>query len=196
MAAPATSPQWIGSPCSVLQWNPVSAAFHPGILQYSLNNVIKPLLFFRGICDVKVEDEEVLRIGSTPGSRRFMLSLYLLPENIARQDGFSEVIALGSKCGKPLLLTLGITRIVEQESLELLLWGSADQREWIVLAAFPKKFYCGDYPLLLDLARHPEVRFLRSQWKLSCWGYGAEATPLFGFYLTAEDPKLQAVGAA
>jgi hypothetical protein len=109
-----------------------------------------------------------------------MLATCLLPEKVARQDGWSEAVPLGSNRSKPLLVTLCITRIVEQESLEL--------------AVFPQKFYCGDYTMLLDLTKHPDVRYLRSQWKMSCWGRGYEATPLFGFYLTAEDPKVRAVG--
>jgi hypothetical protein len=123
-----------------------------------------------------------------------MLATCLLPEKVARQDGWSEAVPLGSNRSKPLLVTLCITRIVEQESLELSLWGSADQQHWKPLAVFPQKFYCGDYTMLLDLTKHPDVRYLRSQWKMSCWGRGYEATPLFGFYLTAEDPKVRAVG--
>jgi hypothetical protein len=125
-----------------------------------------------------------------------MVTTYLLPENVARQDGSSAEIALESNRSKPLLLTLGITRIVEHESLELSLWGSADKESWKRLAAFPKKYYCGTYSLVLDLARYPEVLYLRAQWKMSCWGRGEEPIPLFGFYLRAEEPKLQAMGAA
>jgi hypothetical protein len=121
-----------------------------------------------------------------------MLKMVLLPENVARQDGSSEIVALGSERSKPLLLTLGVTRIVEQESLELSVWGSADQQDWKSLAVFPKKFYCGTYSLLVDLTEHAEVRYLRAQWKMNCWGRGEEPMPLFGFYLTAEEPKLQA----
>jgi len=124
-----------------------------------------------------------------------MLATYLLPENVARHDGSSSIIALGSDRSTALLLTLGITRIAEQGSLELSLWGSADQRSWKPLSAFTKKFCCGTYTLLLDLARHPEVRYLRAQWKMSPWGRSDESPALFGFYLKAEDQKLQAVGA-
>jgi hypothetical protein len=46
----------------------------------------------------------------------------LLPENVAQQDGAGAAIALDSARGKPLLLTLGITRIVELESLEVSVW--------------------------------------------------------------------------
>jgi hypothetical protein len=118
----------------------------------------------------------------------------LLPENVAQQDGAGAAIALDSARGKPLLLTLGITRIVELESLEVSVWGSPDSRNWKLLQAFPRKAYCGTYSMALDLSRYREVRHLRAQWKMIRWGRG-QIAPLFGFYLLAEDPVLHAVSA-
>lgn len=122
------------------------------------------------------------------------MSKHLLPEKVARQDGSGAVIALEEACGKPLQITLGITHSMEQESLEISLWGSADNRNWKLLETFPKKFYCGTYSQLVDLSRRREVRFLRAEWKMKRWGYG-ETTPLFAFYLTLEEAKLAAAGA-
>jgi hypothetical protein len=119
---------------------------------------------------------------------------YILPENVAREDGTGAVVALEAGRGKPLLLTLGITRIIEQESLEISVWGSPDRDRWRLLEKFPQKFYCGTYALGLDLARHSDFRYLRAEWKMSRWGAG-HLTPLFGFYLRMEAPKLQVVGA-
>jgi hypothetical protein len=119
---------------------------------------------------------------------------YLLPECVARENGSGPDIALGASHSKPLLLKLGIHRIVEQESLEISIWGSPDQQTWRQLDVFPQKFYCGTYSLLLDLTRHTDVRFLRAIWKMGCWGPGAE--PLFGFHLSVEEAKMQAAGAA
>ena len=123
-----------------------------------------------------------------------MQSTLILPENIARQDGSSADIPLETGRGKPLLLTLGITRIVEQESLEISVWGSTDKEDWRLLGTFPRKYYCGTYPMLLDLSRHADVRYLRAQWKVSRWGRG-ETTPLFDFYLSAEETRVQAARA-
>lgn len=124
-----------------------------------------------------------------------MKSTYLLPESIAQQDGAGAEVALHADRGMPMQLTLGITRIVEQESLEVSVWGSADRQNWRQLTVFSRKFYCGTYPVLLDLTSHADVRYLRAQWKMSRWDR-AETTPLFGFYLLAQEPKLQAAGAA
>jgi hypothetical protein len=122
------------------------------------------------------------------------MPMFLLPENVARQDGLGTDCTLGSDCGKTLLLTLGITRTMEHESLEISIWGSSDRRDWKLLQVFPQKFYCGTYSLVLELTGHPDVRHLRASWKMNRWGQG-DSVPLFGFYLKAEEARLQAVGA-
>jgi hypothetical protein len=85
------------------------------------------------------------------------------------------------------LLTLGITRIIEQESLDVAVWGSADNVEWGAkpVVSFPQKFYCGTYQILLDLRGHPDVRFLRTKYQAQRWGKG-EPKPLFGAYVFAQ----------
>ena len=123
------------------------------------------------------------------------MDMYLLPEGVARQDGSGRVIALDAARGKPLLLRLGITRIMEQESLDISLWGSADKLTWKLLQVFPPKFYCGNYSLPLNLARYPDVRYLRADWKMSRWLRNDEPAPLFGFYLLVEEAQMQGVGA-
>jgi hypothetical protein len=117
-----------------------------------------------------------------------MLPNFLLPESIARADGTGPEIDLGSKRGKLLVLTLGITRILEQESLEVAVWGSIDGENWgsRPIATFPPKFYCGLYSILLNLASRSDVRFLRVHWKMSRWSK-REVTPMFGFYVYAEE---------
>ncbi len=123
-----------------------------------------------------------------------MFSKVLLPESVTRQDGSGPEIELEAGCTS-LQLTLGITRIVEKEILDVSVWGSADGRTWTQLAAFPRKFYCGRYPLVLDLKRHPGIRRLRAHWRMGTWDM-QEPKPLFGFYLHAEEVKLQHAGAA
>ena len=123
------------------------------------------------------------------------MTLLILPEFVARQDGAGAEIALGANRGKPLLLKLGITRIMEQESLEVSIWGSPDRRNWKPLQVFPQKFYCGTYSLPLDLSLYPEIRHIRAQWKMNRWGSG-EAIPLFGFYIHAEHSRMRAATAA
>ena len=80
------------------------------------------------------------------------------------------------------MLTLEITKIVEQESLEVSIHSSADGAEWGAkpVVTFPQKFYCGESPLLLDLTAHPDVKFVRAHWEVGRWGRGTE-TPMFEF---------------
>jgi hypothetical protein len=124
-----------------------------------------------------------------------MVPAFLFPEGIAREDGHGAEISLGESPARPLLLTLGITRILEQGSLDISIWGSADGQAWQPLASFPQKFYCGTYSLMLDLSRRLEIRYLRAQWRMSRWG-GGDSKPLAGFYLFAEVAKMQVAGAA
>ena len=117
-----------------------------------------------------------------------MLRDVLLPESIARADGMGPEIDLGPRQGRLLVLTLGITRILEQESLEVAVWGSSDGERWgsKPMAKFPPKFYCGLYSILLNLGSREDVRFLRIQWKMSRWSK-RETMPMFGFYVYAEE---------
>lgn len=127
-----------------------------------------------------------------------MLPGFLLPETTIREAGAGAELDLGRPEGTVILLTLGITRIIEQESLDVSIWGSADGKDWGTkpLVSFPQKFYCGTYQILLDLSRHPDVRSVRVKWSAQRWGKG-DNKPLFGFYVFAQEMKEQllAVGA-
>ena len=125
-----------------------------------------------------------------------MLCAFLVPESVVREEGASPALDVGSAQGKPLTLTLGITRIIEQETLEVSIWGSADQTNWGAkpLVTFPQKFYCGVYRLPLNLSSSPEIRFLRAQWKVGRWGRGTPA-PLFGIYVVAQETSDNVVAA-
>jgi hypothetical protein len=116
-----------------------------------------------------------------------MLPAFLVPETTTRQSGISPEIEIGS-FNRELLITLGITRIVEQESLDIAVWASSDNSDWGTkpLLRFPQKFYCGTYSLMLDLSAAPDVRYLRVEYKMNRWGRG-DLTPLFGFYVFAAD---------
>jgi len=117
-----------------------------------------------------------------------MLPTFLLPESIAQADGTGPEFDLGSKRGKLLVLTLEITRIIEQESLDVCVWGSPDGEKWShqPIAVFPPKFYCGIYSILLNLVAKPDIRFVRVTWKMSRWSK-RETILMFGFYVYAEE---------
>jgi|SRR5665647_1290788 hypothetical protein len=127
-----------------------------------------------------------------------MLPEFLLTETTVREAGTGTPIALGEQQSGTLILTLGITRIIEQESIDLSIWGSADGVEWgkRPVTTFPQKFYCGTYQIVVDLSSHPDVRFLRAKWAVNRWGKG-NSQPLFTIYLFAQAVQQElAVGAA
>ncbi len=114
---------------------------------------------------------------------------FLIPENTvvsAKGDGASLDISAADN--RVFLLTLLINRVVEQESLDVNIWGSADGAAWgeKSLAAFPQKFYRGEHSLLLDLSTRSDVKFLRAHWDVNRWGRGSE-TPMFEVQLTCKE---------
>jgi len=127
-----------------------------------------------------------------------MLPQFLLPETTVREAGTGPEISLGDQQGETLVLTLGITRIIEQESIDISIWGSSDGSDWGTkpLATFPQKFYCGTYQILLDLSDRPEIKRLRVKWAVNRWGKG-DPKPLFTVYLFVQSMAHQmvAVGA-
>lgn len=113
-----------------------------------------------------------------------MLNIQLIPDQTIEASGEGPEIELGSAAGKRFLLTLTIPRILEQESLDVSIWGSEDKTNWgqKALAAFPQKFYAGEHQILFDLSKNPEVKYLRGKWAASRWGKG-KLTPRFTFSL-------------
>jgi len=109
---------------------------------------------------------------------------FLLPETTVRDAGSGPAIDLREERGGTLFFTLGITRIVEKESVEISIWGSADGTDWggAPLATYPQKFYCGVYQMQLDLERRPDVRYIRARWEVNRWGKSSDR-PLFTMYL-------------
>ena len=118
-----------------------------------------------------------------------MIDTFLVPEDttvIAKGDG--SAVDVSPAANRVFLLTLQITKIVEQEALDVSIYGSADGATWSAkpLTAFPQKFYGGDHPLLLDLAAHADVKFVRAHWDVNRWGRGSE-TPMFEFYVSIKE---------
>ena len=127
-----------------------------------------------------------------------MLEAFLVPENtVVNGRGDGPAIDVSHGRGRVFLLTLGITNIVEQESLDVSIVGSADGATWDPkpLAAFPQKFYREEAPLLLHLGANPEVKFIRAHWEVGRWGRGTE-TPMFEFCVTLREVPQEILAAA
>ena len=113
---------------------------------------------------------------------------HLLSESIRKGDGIGPVVALDDHSGKLMVVTLGITDVVERTGLTVSVWGSPDQIDWGAkpLLTFRQRQYCGVYSVLLNLAMHTEMRFLRVQWSMDRLGRG-ERIPVFGFEVFVEE---------
>jgi len=118
-----------------------------------------------------------------------MIDTFLVAEKtVVDAKGDGPAVEVSSASNRVFLLSLNITGIVEQESLDVSIHGSADGVTWGPKAVtnFPQKFYQAQHPLLLDLTGLAEVKFLRAHWEASRWGRGSE-TPMFEFNLTIKE---------
>jgi hypothetical protein len=118
-----------------------------------------------------------------------MIDTSLVPEKtVVNAKGDGPTLDLSGAASRVFLLTLDITNIIEQEALDVSIYGSVDGATWGVkpLIAFPQKFYRGQHPLLLDLTGHAETKFIRAHWQVNRWGRGTE-TPMFEFHLAIRE---------
>lgn len=117
-----------------------------------------------------------------------MIDTELVPSSSVSAKGDGAALDVSVTSNRVFLVTLEITKIIEQESLGVSIFGSADGTAWEAkpVAEFPQKFYCGETPLLLDLGGHPAVKFVRAHWEVARWGRGTE-TPMFEFGVTLRE---------
>ena len=111
----------------------------------------------------------------------------------AEGNGDGEQFDVSSSSTRTFLCTLTITDQLEQESLDISIWGSADGENWGTkpLLKLPQRFYRGETKIILDLALRTEVKFIRPRWELNRWGRVAPA-PMFEFGLRlSEIPVMQ-----
>lgn len=99
--------------------------------------------------------------------------LELIPADIrleASGDGASFNIT--ESASRTFLCRLAVTDQIEQESLEVSIWGSTDGETWPKkpLLKLPQQFYRGTTKMVLDLSLRPEVKFIRAHWDLNRWG--------------------------
>ena len=114
---------------------------------------------------------------------------YLVPAGTtAEGSGQGAPRELGGLAGKALLLILQVEEVLEQESLHVSIWGSADGQNWGTQALFwyPQKFYSGVTPAALDLGQRPEIKYLQARWEANRWGRGIPR-PLFRFAVEVQE---------
>jgi len=110
-----------------------------------------------------------------------MIDAFLVPDKtVITAKGDSEPLDVSAASNPAFLATLSVTKIIEQQAIELSFFTSADGATWEAkpVASLPQKFYVGQYPLLVDLSQATGAKFLRAHWEVSRWGRGT-VTPNF-----------------
>lgn len=123
-----------------------------------------------------------------------MFDAFLVPEKtIVAAKGDSQPLDVSAAANPVFLLTLSITAVIEQESLEVSLFTSADGTAWDTkpVASFPQRFYIGSYPLLVDLSAGG-AKFVRAHWEVNRWGRGV-TTPRFEIGLRLREVAREAL---
>jgi hypothetical protein len=102
-------------------------------------------------------------------------------------NGEGEPRDIGSSATRTFLCSMFIEDQIEQESVDLSIWGSQDGQDWgkMPLLKMPQQFYRGESRQVLDLSLRTEIRFIRAKWELARWGRVAPH-PMFvlGFHLS------------
>jgi hypothetical protein len=110
-----------------------------------------------------------------------MLDAFLVPEKtVITAKGDGDALDVSGVANPVFLVTLSVNEVVEQESIEITVFTSADGTTWEAkpVATLTQKFYPGDYPLLVDLTATPNTKFVRAHWDVNRWGRGP-TTPRF-----------------
>jgi hypothetical protein len=95
-------------------------------------------------------------------------------------SGNGSSVDVSSSQTRTFLCCLTVTEQIEQESLDVSIWGSADSQDFgkRPLLKIPQQFYSGTTKMVLDISARAEVKFLRAKWELNRWGRVAP-TPMF-----------------
>jgi hypothetical protein len=117
------------------------------------------------------------------------LEFSLIPANTtldSTADG--APLHISETVSRTFFCTLTITDQIEQESLDVSIWGSADAQDFgkRPLLKLPQQFYRGTTKMILDISFRPEVKFLRARWELNRWGRVAPM-PMFVASLHLEE---------
>lgn len=109
------------------------------------------------------------------------------PGTIVRENGHGEKVVVRASATRTFFCVLVISDQIEQESVDVSIWGSADGENWGAhpVLKLPQQFYRGETRAVLDLTLVPEVNFIRAAWELNRWGRVAPL-PMFvlGLHLT------------
>ena len=117
----------------------------------------------------------------------------LIPQGtLVQENGRGEAVDVRASGTRTFFCTMLIVDQIEQESLDVSIWGSADGENWGTqpLLKLPQQFYRGETRAVLELTLAPEVNFIRGAWDLNRWG---RVAPLPRFVLGLHLAEVPAV---
>ena len=109
------------------------------------------------------------------------MKLTLIPPNTKMESNSEGApFDISPSATRTFLCLLTVTDQIEQESLDVSIYGSSDGQAWTPkpLLKLPQQFYRGHTKMVLDLSFRPEIKFIRASWELNRWGRGAPL-PIF-----------------
>ena len=120
------------------------------------------------------------------------MKLTLIPRNTKMEaNGNGDSFDVSRSSTRTFLCELIVTDQLEQESLDVSIYGSVDGATWTSkpLLKLPQQFYRGHAKMVLDLSLRPDIKFIRARWELNRWGRGAPlAMFVAGLELTEVPP--------
>ncbi len=117
------------------------------------------------------------------------MQFHLIPPGTrVEANGDGEKVDVSGSGTRTFLCTLEITDQIEQESLDVSIWGSEDGENWgkKPLLKLPQQFYRGETRAVLDVSLRSQVKFIRAKWELFRWGRVAPL-PMFVMGLRLEE---------
>src|SRR5256886_1680568 len=93
-------------------------------------------------------------------------NLDLIPANsLMNANGDGPAFDISASPTRTFLCCLTVTDQIEQESLDVSIWGSAEGETWTKrpLLKLPQQFYRGTTKMILDLSLRAEIKFIRSE---------------------------------
>jgi hypothetical protein len=97
----------------------------------------------------------------------------LIPQDtLVKENGNGAVVDARASQTRTFFCSMNITDQIEQESVDVSIWGSADGENWGThpILKLPQQFYRGETRAVLDLTLVPEINFIRAGWELNRWG--------------------------
>ena len=88
------------------------------------------------------------------------------------ENGEGEKVDISASSTRTFFCVLLITEQLEQESIDVSIWGSADGENWGAhpILKLPQLFYRGETRAVLELVLRQDVKFIRARWELNRWG--------------------------